>query len=438
MEIFSRPMSFKQYVKYLMPSLITMVFLSFYITIDGFFVSKYAGSNALAGINIVIPITSITFGVSIMLATGAGAIIGEYSGKEMYDEADNIFSMASMFLLIFSLILTVTGVIFLKPIAVFLGAGETLMPYVLPYELIIFIGAVPMVFKLFFEYLVRTDGNPKIGLYMSFIGIILNVVFDFIFVAIFKLGTLGAGLGTTISITTSATIGFIYFKDYSNLRFISPKWNFKILLKACTNGCSEMLTEFSTGITTLLFNLIIMSTYGEDGVAAVSILMYIYYFFISFYRGIAAATAPIISYNLGAHNKTKIKESMRYAFITIGITMVSICLIMLFGSDLIISIFVGQGSVFELTQYALKLFSPVFIFMGINVFLSSYFTALGDGLSSAIISSLRSLIFVVIFIITLPKIIGFDGIWLTMPVAEICTIVVSLILYKKKRLRFDK
>ncbi len=433
MNIFSKPMTYKEYTKYLMPSVLTMIFLSFYTTIDGFFVSRYAGSDALAGINIVIPITCVIFGVAVMISTGASAYIGEYMGKQEYDKADNTFSMAAISLAVFSVVFTILGIAFLRPIVTFLGTSEKLMPHVIPYAFIVFLGTLPMAFKLFFEYLVRSDGNPKTGLAMSFTGLILNIIADYIFVGIFKMGTLGAALGTVISISVSTFMGLHHFRKNSNLRFVFPKFDFILLLKSCINGSSEMLTELSTGITTLLFNLIIIREYGEDGVAAVTIIMYIYYFFISFYMGIAVATAPVISYNFGAKNNDKIKETLKYSFFTIAVTAVIIVGISLFGGKTIIGLFVDSGHVFDLTWTALKLFTPVFVFIGINVFLSGYFTALGDGITSAVISSLRSFILVIIFLMILPSMIGVSGIWLTMPMAEAVTVLYSFPVYFKKK-----
>ena len=317
---FEEKMTYPQFLKYLGPSVLTMIFLSFYTTIDGFFVSRYAGSDALAGINIVIPITCVIFGTSVMLATGSGAIIGEKLGQKREREANEIFTFITLALLGLSIAFTIFGILFLKPICIFLGSSERLLEHVCPYALVIFLGSVPMSFKLFFEYLVRTDGRSNIGMIMSLTGLIFNIVFDYIFVAVFDMGTFGAVWGTFGSITVSMVIGLIYFLKYSHIRFCKPKVNWRVLQKSCTNGSSEMLTEMSTGITTFLFNLIIMKYYGEDGVAAVTIIMYIYYFFISFYMGIAVATAPVISYNYGAQNHEKIKEMTRYSFITIAIS----------------------------------------------------------------------------------------------------------------------
>ena len=287
-----------------------------------------------------------------------------------------------------------------------------------------------MSFKLFFEYLVRTDGRPNIGMLMSMTGLILNVVLDYIFVALFDMGTLGAAWGTFLSITVSMLIGLGYFLKYSHIKFCKPRLNWTVLFKSCTNGSSEMLTEMSTGITTFLFNLIIMKFFGEDGIAAVTIIMYIYYFFISFYMGIAVAIAPVVSYNVGSRNHTKIKETTRYSFITIALSSVLILAVSLLCGKQIIHLFVDGGNVFTLTWDGLKLFSPVFLFIGLNVFLSGYFTALGNGFISALISSLRSLILVVVFILILPNIIGVSGVWITMPLAEATTIFIAIYLYQ--------
>ena len=431
MKCFEMKMTYRQFLKYLVPSVLTMIFLSFYTTIDGFFVSRYAGSDALAGINIVIPVTCVIFGTAVMLATGSGAIIGERLGQKREREANEIFTFITLVLLGLSAAFTVAGILFLERICIFLGSSERLLVHVLPYAFVIFLGAVPMSFKLFFEYLVRTDGRSNIGMLMSLTGLILNIVFDYILVAVFDMGTFGAALGTFLSITVSMLIGLVYFLRYSHIRFCRPKVNGKVLWKSCTNGSSEMLTEMSTGITTFLFNVIIMKYFGEDGIAAVTIIMYIYYFFISFYMGITVATAPVVSYNYGSGNHDKIRETTRYSFITIAVSSVLILAVSLLYGKQIIHLFVGDGNVFTITWDGLKLFSPVFLFIGLNVFLSGYFTALGNGLLSALISSLRSLILVVLFILILPELLGVTGVWMTMPLAEAVTIFIAIYLYRK-------
>ena len=232
MKCFETKMTYLQFLRYLVPSVLTMIFLSFYTTIDGFFVSKYAGSDALAGINIVIPITCIIFGVSVMLATGAGAIIGEKLGQKK-EQRQMRFSdvYLPIVLLVFSIIFTFVGIIFLKEICIFLGSSTRLLKHVLPYAFVIFLGTIPMSFKLFFEYLVRTDGRPNIGMLMSLTGLSLNVVLDYIFVALFDMGTLEAAWGTFFSITVSMLIGLGYFLKYSHIKFYKPRLNWTVLFE---------------------------------------------------------------------------------------------------------------------------------------------------------------------------------------------------------------
>ena len=433
MKIFSKPMTYRQFLKYLMPSVLTMVALSFYTTIDSFFVSRFSGSDALAAINIVIPVTCIIFGTSVMLATGAGAIIGEHMGRGENQKANEIFSMVSLVLVILSVLFGLGGVIFLRPWAEMLGTTERLMPHVLPYLFVVFAGSIIMSFKLFFEYMVRTDGSPKVGLRMSLVGLVLNVVFDWILVGVFGLGTLGAGLGTILSIGASALIGLHHFlSKRSHIKFTRPRWSGRVLWKSCSNGVSEMLTELSTGITTFLFNVMILKYFGEDGVAAVTIIMAIYYFFISFYMGIAVASSPVVSYNIGTGARGKIRETVRHSFMTIVLSAAIIMATLYAFGDWIILLFTDNAHVFELTDEALKLFNPLFLFIGFNVFMSGYFTAVGDGLTSAVISSLRSFVLVVAFIFILPPIVGINGIWMTMPLAELVTLFVSFFFYRRK------
>lgn len=431
-EFFSKKQTYPQFVKYVMPSIITMIFLSFYTTIDGFFVSRFVDSNALAAINIVIPITCVFFGISVMLANGSGALVGIKLGEKEEDQANSLFSFVTLVLLIISIVLTILFLVFLKPILIMLGSTEVLLPYTMTYGFVTVLMIVPMMFKLYFEYYARVDGNPKLSLLMSTVGLGLNVVFDYLFIVVFKLGILGAGLGTFLSITISALVGLVYFiSDKSHLKFTKPDVDFKKLLYSCYNGSSEMFTEFSTGITTFLFNKAILIFHGENGVAAMSIVTYMYYFFTAVYFGISNGIAPVISFNFGAKNLDKIKESLRYSFISIGISSVLIFLISMFGGKYIILGFTSDVDVYNIAFFGIKLFSFCFLLIGVNIFMSGYFTAIGNGSISAIISILHTLIFLCIAIVTLPRFLGVAGIWLSTPAAEFATIFFSIAFYMK-------
>lgn len=438
-EVFAKKQNYKEFLRYVFPSIITMIFLSFYTTIDGFFVSRYVNSDALASINIIIPITCVVFGIAVMLATGSGALVGIKLGKKNIKGANELFSFVTVVLISIGVVLTILGVIFLDSILRFLGTTDILYPYAKSYGIVTVLMTIPMMLKLYFEYYARVDGSPKVSLLMSSLGLVLNIVFDFLFIVVFDMGILGAGLGTYIAITISGIIGIIYFKgNNSNLEFTKPKANFKELFNSCYNGSSEMFTELSTGITTFLFNKSILTFSGENGVAAMSIIIYIYYFFIAVYFGIAVGIGPMISYNFGAKNKEKIKESLKHSFVTIGWSSIVIFLISIIGGKYIISIFTNDLEVYTIATSGIKLFSYGFLIIGTNIFMSGYFTAIGDGQVSAIISILRSLVFVVATITVLPKFIGLNGIWLAIPIAELLTIFFSVTFYFRKGIRAYK
>ena len=435
-EDFTHPQRYGQFLSYIFPSMMTMIFLSFYTTIDGFFASRFINKEALAAINIVLPITCVYFGLAVMLATGTSAIISVKLGEGKDEEACCFFTFSLQVLLCVAFALTAVGILFLKPILVALGSTERLLPYTIPYALISIIFILPMMLKLFLEYFVRVDDAPKVALAMSATGVIGNVLLDGLFIIVFHMGILGAALGTAIAITASAAIGMIYFLRYSKrLKLGKPRTNWKLLGYCCYNGSSEMFTEFSTGIATFLFNLAVLRIYGEAGVSAYSLITYAYYFFIAFYFGVSVGAAPVISYNYGAGNSGKMREYFHYSMFTIAWSSLAIFFISYLGNGFFVDLFSKEQEVVAIAAPALRLFAYGFLFMGINVFAGSLFTAVCNGKISAIISLLRSLVFVVMGIYLLPQTpLGTGGIWLTVPFAELATFVVTLFyLYRCRR-----
>lgn len=433
---FTQRLSLKEYIAYLIPSIISMIFLSFYTTIDGFFISKYVDSNGLAAINIVIPLTCIFFGISIMLATGGGALIGIRQGQGRIDRANRLFSSLFVLLWIFIILLTAFSIIFLEKILLFSGSNDVLMPYAKVYGFWTAVTIPAMMCKLFLEHMARVDGHSKVSMAMSVLGLLSNVVLNSLFVISLDMGIAGAGLGTCISMYISAFIGLLHFTvGNHNLTFKKPAFLGKELLHSCGNGLSELMTELSTGVTTLLFNISLLAIAGERGVATISLLGYYYYFFTSFYFGITVASQPIISYSYGAGNEKKLKETTLYATALtsiLALTITSMCIV--FASPLI-SFFSDDPRILEMGVPALKLFALTFLLSGVNIFASGYFTAMGKGLPSAIISFLRSFICIILYLQILPKFLGITGIWLTNSMAELTTLFVVIILcivFRKK------
>ena len=429
---FTKSQNYKEYLQYLAPSVISMVFLSFYTTIDGFFVSRYVGAQALAAINIIVPLTCVFFGISVMLATGSGAIVGIRQGEGRHHEANSFYTFVIICLLIIIVLLTLGFLIFLDPILRLSGSTDALMPYTKPYGFWTVMMIPAMMLKLFFEYYSRIDGHPKVAMAMSVSGLTANIILDWLFVAVFKWGISGAGMATGLSMYISAAVGLFHFvSKRSHLKFVKPKIEIRQFFVACYNGISEMMTELSTGVTTLLFNLTLLKFAGENGVAAMSIITYFYYFFTAVYFGVTVAAQPVISYNLGARNQSKMNEIVKHSYVTLAWTSIAIVGLSFIFAKPLVMIFSIDPAVTSIAIPGFKIFCIAFLLCGVNIFISGYFTAIGNGAMSAIVSFCRSLIFVVVYLATLPQLFDISGVWMTNPMAEITTAIIAIILYMK-------
>ena len=429
---FTKSQNYKEYLQYLAPSVISMVFLSFYTTIDGFFVSRYVGAQALAAINIIVPLTCVFFGISVMLATGSGAIVGIRQGEGRHHEANSFYTFVIICLLIIIVLLTLGFLIFLDPILRLSGSTDALMPYTKPYGFWTVMMIPAMMLKLFFEYYSRIDGHPKVAMAMSVSGLTANIILDWLFVAVFKWGISGAGMATGLSMYISAAVGLFHFvSKRSHLKFVKPKIEIRQFFVACYNGISEMMTELSTGVTTLLFNLTLLKFAGENGVAAMSIITYFYYFFTAVYFGVTFAAQPVISYNLGARNQSKMNEIVKHSYVTLAWTSIAIVGLSFIFAKPLVMIFSIDPAVTSIAIPGFKIFCIAFLLCGVNIFISGYFTAIGNGAMSAIVSFCRSLIFVVVYLATLPQLFDISGVWMTNPMAEITTAIIAIILYMK-------
>ncbi|WP_324825393.1 MATE family efflux transporter [Sinanaerobacter sp. ZZT-01] len=429
---FNERQSYPQFLRFLFPSIISMITLSFYTTVDGFFVSRFVGANALAAINIIVPLTCVFYGIALMLASGAGALIAIKLGEQKKKEADSLFSFTLLALFAIGLILTFFCLFFLNPILKLLGSTDILMPYTRIYGFLTALMTIPMMFKLFLEHFARIDGNPSLAFFMSTSGLFFNIVFDYLFIAPMDLGILGAALGTFLSILLSEAIGIVYFlSKRSNLRLTKPLADGIFFVRSCINGSSQMLIELSTGIITFLFNISILKYQGEIGIAAVSILMFIYYFLVAIYMGVSVGASPIISYSYGAKNDWRTRLVLRHSYISLAWMSIVIFLLSLTGREFMIKIFTEDTAVIQVAKNGMFLFSWCFLFTGINIFISTLFTSIGNGRIAGILSLFRCLIFASAAIIMLPKMIGEAGIWIAVPVAEFLTLFLSAYYYKR-------
>lgn len=425
--------SFVRFIKFIIPSILSMVFISFYSAVDGFFLANYVSSNALAAINIVLPYLNFVWGLAVMLATGSSALVGIKIGEGDVREASRNFTLALLFTIGASCVVLVLSLLNLDSIVRYMGATSILFADAKLYLIMIVLSAPILTSKLFLEYYIRLDGSPMFSLFTSFIGLLLNIVFNYYTVVVLNMGVFGSALATVIAVTISLVFCVLYFTHYSKiLKFAKTKWQGSFIKHSLTNGSSEMLTEISSGIVAIIFNLTVVAYAGENGLAAIAIIINIFYFLISIYLGIATGAQPLISCNYGAHNTKMLSKILKYSKLCIIISSVLVFAVALYNGASIIKWYVGGDNVavLRIATDGFKLFSLCFLFLGVNIFISGLYTSIGNGLVSAIISAARSLVFVCIALFILPKLMGLKGVWLAIPVAEACTLIMSIGFYK--------
>lgn len=425
-------------IRFSLPTIVMMVFTAMYSMVDGIFVSKFVSVDGLSAINIVYPLINIVLGVSIMLACGGSAVIAKKLGEKQEEEARSYLSMFAITGILFGIGFTVICLTFIDPIIRFLGADGTLAPYCKDYITLIALFVPAGVLQLLFQTFFVTAGKPALGLFLTIASGIANVLLDYIFVVPMELGIRGAALGTGCSYLIVAVVGVVFFlSKRHNLHFGKLKFNFKILIQACANGSSEMVSNLSGAVITFLFNQVMMKLLGSAGVASITIVLYSQFFFTAAYLGFSQGVAPIISFNYGSRNTDRLKRVFRYCCIFIGITS----FIMVVGSvllaDPIVNIFAKHDPrTAELAVHGFRLFSISYIFAGLNIYASSLFTALSNGKVSASISFLRTFGLIVPGVLLLPQLIGVDGVWLATPIAEAVSAVISLTFLIKNRKRY--
>ena len=421
-------MTYPQFLKYILPSILSAAAISFFTTIDGFFVSRYVGPDPLAAINIVIPYCCLVYAISLMLASGAGAYVSIRMGEGKPQEARQLFSYIVTAMCIIGGIVTAIFLIFLKPIMIFLGSTEMLLPYTMIYGGVTVLSTVPMMLKLFFEFFARVDGVPKLSFWMSAVGLFLNIFLDWLFVCPLQMGILGAALGTTLSIVASTLMGLVHFSSKrSQLRYCRPHRQPGFLLKSSINGSSQFLTEISTGVTTYLFNISILKYQGELGISAITIITFLYYFYISVYVGLSTGAAPLVSYGKGAEDLEGSRRITRYCYISIVWMSLLVFLTSYFCGNITNRIFTDDVALLAIADHGNQLYSFLYLFAGVNVLVAALLTALDRGKPAAVISALRCLVFPTASMLLLPLALKEAGVWLAIPCGELLTVPASLL-----------
>lgn len=428
-------------IKFAIPNILSLVFMSMYQMVDGIFISNYVGENALAAINIVYPIPSIVLALSLMLAVGGSAIVAKKLGEEKLQEAREDFSLISLTGFIIGVLFSIITYLFMKPLLHFLGASELLYQDCYDYLMILNLLMPFAVLQLILQSFFLTEGKPKIGFSVTLLSGICNIVFDYLFIVKLDWGVKGAAVATTMGYCIAAIISILYFAYNRNghLNFVRPKANLKMLASACLNGSSEMVSNLAASVTTLLFNKMMLAYLGEAGVSAITVVLYAQFLLTAVFMGFIGGISPVFSYCYGQQDYLKINKYFRISFYTTLIFSVLTVLSATLLATPIIRVFIHPSSeVFQITYHGFKLFAIGYLFAGFNIYASGLFTALLNGKASALISLLRTFVFLVGSLVLLPIMIGADGIWLAVPVAEFFSFLVAvyLLFQNRKTYRF--
>jgi len=426
-------------LRFAFPSMVMMVFMGLYTIIDTIFVARFVSTDALSAVNIVCPVINVIVGTGTMLATGGSAIIAEQMGSGKIGEARRNFTLIIAAGIAVGLTITVIGLLFLDELILGLGASAILFPYCRDYLWIQLLFAVGNIMQVLYQNLFVTAGRPSLGLALSVLAGLANIAFDYIFIVVFPMGIKGAALGTGIGYLIPALAGTtFFFTNESELHFCRSKMDAAVLVKSCSNGASEMVSQMSAAVTTFLFNAAMMRLLGEDGVAAVTVIIYSQFLLTALYIGFSMGVAPVISYCHGSGDKGRQKKIIHICFCFISAVSVFVFLFSFFGGEIVAGLFAGDNrTVLQLVQKGFAIFSFSFLFSGCNIFASAFFTALSNGRASALISFLRTFGFLSIFLFALPGLLGVTGVWLVVPAAELLTFFVTAGLLFAHRREFS-
>lgn len=433
-------------LKFALPSIIAMIMMNVYGVVDGIFISNLIDTKALSSLNFVSPMFGVVFAVSMMLGTGATAIVAKKLGEGKGSEARQNFTLIVLVSLGLGLLFTALGYIFIEPLIHFLGvnegAFETREDYLVVYGycydyMIVFLAFLAGSFLniVIYSFLIAA-GHARMGLILTTAGGLFNIVFDYVFIAPAGMGISGAALATGIGYSIPPIFGLLYFTLFrrGDLFFVKPKFDGRMLVKSCGNGASEMIGNLSNALVIFLFNQTLMKFAGEDGVAAITIILYAMNLLIAAYFGYVMGISPLISYNHGKQDTGRLKRTFKISLLVIGIASATVFAISMIFAEGLVSLFAsGSAAVAEMAVRGYRLFAICFLFMGFNVFSSAMFTAFNDGRTSAILSVLRTLVFIVAAILILPLIFGIDGVWIAMPIAEFLALGVTIFFFIRKK-----
>lgn len=431
----SEHFTYPKLIRFVLPSVIMMIFTSIYGIVDGLFVSNYVGKTAFAAVNLIMPVLMALGGVGFMIGTGGSAIVSKTLGEGDRERANRYFSMLIYVTVGVGIFLSAVGFVFIRPLALLLGAEGEMAEECVLYGRIILLALTAFMLQNVFQSFLVTAEKPKLGLYVTIAAGVTNMVLDFVFVAVLSWGVAGAAAATAMSQLVGGLIPLFYFarKNSSLLRLCRAKPEARPIIKTCTNGSSELVANLSASLVNMLYNLQLIRLCGENGLAAYGVIMYVNFIFAAFFFGYAVGSAPVVGYHYGAGNKAELKNLFGKSLKISGILGVAMTVFGILLAPLLADIFVGYDrELAELTCRGFRIFSLAFLMMGFNIFGSSFFTALNNGLVSALISGLRTFVFQVIVVFLLPYFFGVDGIWFSIVVAELFALVITSVFFVTK------
>lgn len=436
--VYEKPVTLKNILKFAVPTIAMTVFMSFYTMVDGLFVSNLIGTGALSAINLTAPIIQLVTAVSTMLATGGSAVIMKKMGEQKAEEAKEDFTFLILVNVIVGIVMCAVGYLAMDHIFAGMNLSADVERYCVEYLGRYLIFTVPILLMNNFTLYMIASEKASLSLVCTVTGGVLNMVLDYVFIAGFGMGISGAAIATGLGYSVTAVAGlFVFGRKKSLLHFKKPAFRFKVLANAAANGCSEMATALVTGIITMMFNWTMLHYVGEDGVAAVTIIMYVLMFASSLYTGYSYGVAPMLSYYYGEQNYEKLKKMVIFSMKVIaGISLVTVAA-SFFLTRPLVSVFARPDNpVYDLAVNGNRICTIALLFIGFNIFASGMFTALSNGVVSAILAFSRSFVFMLITMIVLPLILGVNGVWLATPAAELMALALSTFMFLKHRKKY--
>ncbi len=436
---YSKPVTLGNILRFAVPTIAMSVFMSFYTMVDGLFVSNLIGTNALSAINLTAPVIQLVTAISTMLATGGSAVIMKKMGEHKTKEAREDFTFLIFVNVMVGLVMCILGYSVMDSLFKHMELSPEVANYCTTYLRHYLLFTIPILLMNNFTLYMIASEKAALSLLCSVTGGVLNMVLDFVFIAVFDLGIGGAAIATGLGYSVTALVGLFVFSRKKNLlHFTKPVFRIKVLANAATNGCSEMATALVTGIITMMFNWTMLHYVGENGVAAVTIIMYVLMFASSLYTGYSYGVAPMISYYYGEKNLTKLKKLVSTSLKVIAVISLVTVIASFAATKPLVSIFARPDHpVFELAVTGNRICTLALFFIGFNIFASGMFTALSNGIVSAVLAFSRSFVFMLITMLVLPALLGVNGIWLATPVAELMALVLSIVMFLKYRKRYQ-